>query len=322
MSAYRGQVSRLKPSIGAPDDRPKKNPRVIRETYGAPASDAALKLELDTFLASRDRAEIVRSDPVELVRAFHDPHDQEVAGLLVATLAYGRVASIRAAAHRALFALGPSPASAVDRGEGAKLSGFVYRFQKGEDVPCLLRAIAIVRARRGSLANGLLAHDRGGPDYAEALDGLVEELRAAARHPSYGLEFLLPRVTNGAAKRLWLFLRWMIRAEDGIDLGTWRRFGSFDPARLLVPLDTHVERISRYIGLTDRKSGDLAMAREVTRSLARLRPDDPVAYDVALCHLGVSGSCPRRRDKVRCVGCPIRAICRLGEPETPRRSRR
>ncbi|MBI4819965.1 MAG: TIGR02757 family protein [Deltaproteobacteria bacterium] len=282
--------------------------------FGPRAADETLCSALDAFLAGQNREALVHSDPVELVRVYQDPHDQEVAGLFVASLAYGRVASIRAAASRVLAALGDRPARAIDAGRFVGLEGFVYRFQRDDDMPALARAIRGVRAEFGSLGSALLALDPGGADYAAALDRWVETLRARGQRTSRGFEFLLPRVNAGAAKRLWLYLRWMIRAEDGIDLGTWRTFGSFDPGRLLVPIDTHVQRIARYVGLTDRASSDLVMAREVTGNLARLRPGDPVAYDMALCHLGVSGSCPRRRDPVRCVGCPIRAICRLGEP--------
>ncbi|MGZ6972181.1 MAG: DUF2400 family protein, partial [Thermoanaerobaculia bacterium] len=106
--------------------------------------------------------------------------------------------------------------------------------------------------------------------------------------PSRGLKFLLPSPESGSAcKRSHLFLRWMIRTE-GFDLGLWTG-GRFTPARLLLPMDVHVHRISRRIGLTRRKSADLAASREATAWLRRISPADPIAYDWPLSRLGILG---------------------------------
>jgi len=277
---------------------------------------------LDRFLADADGAALAAADPVELVRRFDDPDDQEVVGLIVAALAYGRVASIKAKAGALLHAIGGSPAVAVDSGQAAKAArGFVYRFQRGDDLPRFLRAVRTVRRRHGSLAAAMAGHIDDAPDYADALDRWVLELRDAfASSMSYGERYLLPRsgATNGAAKRLWLYLRWMIRPAGAQDLGTWDRLvpDTFTPSKLIIPLDTHILRIGGYIGLTNRRSGGLATAREITAALRRLRPADPLYYDMALCHLGISGACPRKRDVEKCRDCPIRGACRLGR--TPR----
>ena len=78
-----------------------------------------------------------------------------------------------------------------------------------------------------------------------------------------------------------------------------------------MPVDTHIARISQYIGLTDRKSPDWKMAMDITLNLRRLDPADPLRYDFALCHLGIDGNCPRKRDIQKCRCCPIQEICRL-----------
>jgi uncharacterized protein (TIGR02757 family) len=90
---------------------------------------------------------------------------------------------------------------------------------------------------------------------------------------------------GSAAKRLWLYLRWMIR-EDAVDLGAWPRA---DRSRLLVPLDAHIFRFARALGLTARASPDLKAAREVTAHLRALDAHDPVRFDFHLCHLGMEG---------------------------------
>ncbi|MCC7384759.1 MAG: TIGR02757 family protein [Deltaproteobacteria bacterium] len=273
---------------------------------------------MDRFLEQSDLTALTERDPVAVVRGYTDPEDQEVAGLLVAALAYGRARLIQTRTRAALEPLSPSPARAIAAPGGpACLSGFVYRFQRGEDLPRFLTAIARVRGRHGSLAAAFARElDPRDADYGPAMDRWISGLRRAVDGPlSPGLAFLLPRVgASGAAKRLCLYLRWMVRPAGPVDLGAWQRLSPvpLEPAKLIIPLDTHIERIGRYIGLTERKSGGLTTAREITERLRALRPEDPLAYDLALCHLGISGRCPRRRDPVQCQGCPIRGICRLG----------
>jgi uncharacterized protein (TIGR02757 family) len=119
--------------------------------------------------------------------------------------------------------------------------------------------------------------------------------------------FLFPSADNGSAcKRLCMMLRWLVRPADGIDLGLWR---NISPARLLVPVDTHIQRIGRNLGLTCRRTPDLRMAREITASLRLLDPDDPVKYDFVLCHLGISEGCSGR-EGTPCGECPVAGLCR------------
>ncbi len=284
-------------------------------------ASTTLRRELDRLVNEADRVALIENDPIELVRRYPDPHDQEVAGLIVAMLAYGRVTSIKAKAGAVLQVLGASPAQAVDGGrKAARLEGFVYRFQRGRDLPDFLRAIRAVRRRHGSLGRAFLCHSEAQPPgpYVGAMDAFVSGLTEALPAPlSYGLRFLLPRTTSGAAKRLCLYLRWMIRPDDGIDLGTWQTLApGVDPARLIMPLDTHIARIGRYLGLTARASNDLKTALDITAALRKLAPSDPLRYDMALCHLGISGACPQRRDPGLCADCGLRRVCRLG-PEPP-----
>lgn len=272
-----------------------------------------LKEALDRFLARTDPRALVARDPVELVRSYPGPDDQEVAGLFVAALAYGRASVVRARASALLERLGPSPARAIGTPRGRRaLRGFVYRFQRGTDLERFAGAIHRVRARHGSLRAAFAGAAGEGDDFVPAMGALATELRAASGPaPSYGLGYLVPSpVDGGAAKRLALYLRWMIRPADGMDLGAWAG-PDLPPARLVAPLDTHLARIARYIGLTDRRTADLATARDITAGLRELDPADPLRYEMALCHLGISGACPARRDPEICAGCGIRTVCRL-----------
>lgn len=240
----------------------------------------------------------VRLDPVSLVRRYRRKADAEVAGLLVAALAYGRRETILARAGDLLRRLGPSPAATLDRsGFGElcrRLDGFVHRLNTGTDLALLCAAVAAVRRSYGSLercfAEGL---DRSGGDWEAAVAAFASELqgRMAAEAERHGVvggrwRHLVSRPRPGAAKRLNLFLKWMVR-KDRVDpgvwaerLGRWRRF-------LVMPVDVHIAALARRRGICRRSSADWRFAQEVTAWLRRLCPSDPLRYDFCLCHEGM-----------------------------------
>jgi uncharacterized protein (TIGR02757 family) len=115
-----------------------------------------------------------------------------------------------------------------------------------------------------------------------------------------GLRQLFPSPLDGSAcKRSNLFLRWMVRDRD-IDFGIWK---GIPKNRLIIPLDTHIARISGCLGFTKRKSQDWKTAVEITESLKRMDPEDPLKYDFALCHHGISGLCKGKKGFSECNGC-------------------
>ena len=105
-----------------------------------------------------------------------------------------------------------------------------------------------------------------------------------------------------------MFLRWMVRGPDAVDFGHWSALGTH---RLVMPLDTHVHRIGRYIGLTRRNQADWKTAVDITNALKQLDGVDPLRFDFALAHMGISGLCPSRRVESICKDCAIRNICTL-----------
>ncbi|HEX5136273.1 MAG TPA: DUF2400 family protein [Planctomycetota bacterium] len=242
-------------------------------------------------LADRPDGRRLDRDPLGLVR---QARDKETAALLGALLAFGNARSIRRSLATAL--------EAVDAGR--PLGGrFRHRWVSGTDVDRLLGRVAGARARHGSLEDLFLEGDDG--DLGHALDRFAGGLRGP--RPSRGLRFLLPRPEDGSAcKRPLLFLRWVVRSR-GDDLGLWRRV---DPARLLVPLDTHVHRIAYWLGLTSRKTPSWKTALEVTASLREADARDPARFDFALAHMGILGDCPRSPLPSKCAPCPLRPWCR------------
>ena len=104
-----------------------------------------------------------------------------------------------------------------------------------------------------------------------------------------------------------LFLRWMVRRTPP-DLGIW---DFVDLAKLVVPLDTHIHRITAFLGLNKRKSADWKSARAITDRLAKFDAADPVRYDFAICRLGILDRCSRKRRKENCDVCLLRDVCRF-----------
>lgn len=276
---------------------------------------------LERFVDDFDAAGRIGFDPVEAPRSYPDPADQEVAGLLAASIAYGRADLFRPKLFGLLEAMGPSPAAFArsfdPRRDGERLAPFAYRFHLPADFGALVAGAGALLRSHGSLGASFAAALRRHGSLREALAAFSRAIReeganavAGAMGPPRALEHLLSDpAKGGACKRLLLYLRWMVR-RDAVDLGTWE--GLVPRSALLVPVDTHVLRVARLLGLTRRKEASWRTAEEITASLRRLDPEDPVRYDFALCHLGMSGACPVRRDRSRCLRCPLRDGCAAG----------
>jgi uncharacterized protein (TIGR02757 family) len=278
-----------------------------------------LREPLEHLYRGFDYTARVEFDAIRFPLRYADPRDRELVALLAACLAYGRVDLFGRQLDGVLAAMGPSPAAFVlgfePRRDARVFEGFWYRFNRPRDLAAFSVAARDALARHGTLEKLFLAGDSDpqGP-IGPALERFARSFREAdlgAVFPrgrlSRGYRHLFPLPSaGGPCKRLHLFLRWMVRRESP-DFGLWT---SVSPSRLLMPVDTHVENISRSIGLTRRKSRNWRMAEEITRRLAEIDPSDPVKYDFALCHKRMSGDCLDRRDAKVCAPCGFKAICR------------
>src|SRR5215475_8389570 len=298
----------------------------------SPERAARLRRALDRLERTSPPRRRVPLDPVSLPHRYRDPRDIEVAALLAASLAYGRADLFLPRVERLLAGMGPSPAAFVrgltPAGARALLSGFVYRFNVGADVAVLLLGMGRMLVRRGSLEAGFVAaRAAAGGELHGALGGFVRELRevdlAAVERvlgKTRGLDHLLPLPLGaGAAKRLHLFLRWMVRGPDEVDLGVWKQV---PPGALLVPLDTHIARLAWRLGLVRRRTMGWAAAEDITRNLSVIDPVDPVRFDFVLCHHGMSGACPPRARAELCARCVLRPECSVGRQLVPLRAPR
>ncbi|MGK7344388.1 MAG: TIGR02757 family protein [Candidatus Nitrospinota bacterium M3_3B_026] len=276
-------------------------------------SPASLKPYLDGLLEKFDRSHL-EPDPLAAADGYKDGADLEVALLFAALFAYGRADLIQKNAARILASMGPSPAGFVDdfkpSASRAWMKGFSYRFHRRADLVALAGAVGKARRRYGSLADLFLAFDDPcAGDILPGLSGMARTLRKLSGRNTPAFRSLLADPAEGSAAKRWnLYLRWMVR-RDGVDPGPWS--GRVARPRLVIPLDTHVGRIARLLGMLKRRSNDWKAAVELTDFLRRMDPDDPVKYDFAICSYGKLGYCVSRPDISKCRRCGLAPVCSL-----------
>ena len=235
--------------------------------------DKPLSVELERLYRIYAKRRYVHPDPLELVLRYERVGDREIAALVASVLAYGRVCGILRSAGEVLETFGNSPYKYIRKGSLSKFrrdfAGFKYRFHTGEDLSLLFEGARLALHEFGSLEACFLA----GGDPAEDMRGTQESFvsRLCRMFPE-GKSTLLPSPERGSAcKRLNLMLRWLVR-HDEVDPGGWTEVpASF----LIVPLDTHMHRIARRLGLTSRNAADWKTAKEVTKAFAEYAPEDP-----------------------------------------------
>lgn len=270
-------------------------------------------------LVRRYSREYLETDPIRYPHRYSREEDIVVAGLLSALLAFGGVKQIFRSLDDLFRIIGPRPHDFVanlSRQDRKKFDGFSHRFVRGDDVYRLLAALSALCKEKGGIRGSIVSRHRKGK-LVESVSSWVRSVKGALPNPAEGLSFLLPDPAGGSAcKRLFLFMRWMVRRGDGIDFGIFREIS---PSELVIPLDTHVARISRLLGLTRRKTATLSTALEVTESLRRFDPDDPVKFDFALSRIGIVKGC-RGVNSSACADCLLRGYCiasRAEEDEVP-----
>lgn len=230
------------------------------------------------------RPEYIHPDPIEIVHEA-DPSSREIAALVASSLALGQVDLILKAARDVLRRIG-RPAELLRHASLSELlslfAGFRYRFFAAEHLAGFLVGIGECLRRYGSIEGCFLSCcDPCDEDLVPAMGRFVTLFRSLC--PA-DIGILLSDPAKGSAcKRLALYLRWMTR-RDAIDPGGWR----LSPALLVVPVDVHMLRVSTMLGFTTRRTPDLKAAREITRALREICPEDPVKFDFCMTRLGIN----------------------------------
>jgi uncharacterized protein (TIGR02757 family) len=248
------------------------------------------KSELKSFLDFKteqyNTPEFIDTDPVQIPHQFSKKEDIEIAGFLTATIAWGNRKSILKNANRLMEILDRSPYDFVlnhTESDLENLQGFVHRTFNEIDLCYFISALKNIYSNHDGIEEvfTMAAHKDSLQPAIHDFKKLFFELP----HPARTQKHVSDPLKNSAAKRINMFLRWMVRKDQtGVDFGLW---AALHPSQLSCPLDVHSGNVARKLNLLKRKANDAKAVKELDNSLRKLDPSDPVKYDFALFGLGV-----------------------------------
>lgn len=246
-----------------------------------------LKQYLDEQVAVFNNPAFIMNDPISIPHRFTMKRDIEISGFVTAMLSWGNRTSIIAKSSVLMELMENEPFSFLknssDR-EFERFSNYVYRTFNADDCIFLLQSLQQIYRENESLEDILLHGYQKDHDVFEGIETLRNELLSTP-HLSRSEKHLSSPAKGSAAKRINMFLRWMVRKDTaGVDFGIWN---SIDQADLICPLDLHTSKTARKLGLLTRNANDRKAALELTGNLRRLDPKDPVKYDFALFGLSI-----------------------------------
>ena len=246
--------------------------------------------ELRDFLDSKvqlyNNPKFIETDPVQVPHLFSKKEDIEIAGFLTATIAWGNRKSIVNNANRLMHLLDNAPFDFVMNHEDSDLDNllpFVHRTFNGQDSIQFIKSLKHIYTNHNGLESVFVKHSE-----AKSLQKSIHFLKQyffEIDHLYRTKKHISDPLKNSAAKRINMFLRWMVRQDNaGVDFGIWT---SLQPSQLSCPLDVHSGKIARKLGLLTRKQNDAKALLELDTNLRKLDANDPVKYDFALFGLGV-----------------------------------
>ena len=250
-------------------------------------TESELKSFLDEKVELYNNPNFIESDPIQIPHLFTQKEDIEIAGFLSATIAWGNRKMIIKNAYRMMDLMGNAPYDFVmshNENDLERLQSFVHRTFNNQDFAFFIQSLQNIYSNHNgleavfskSVANGN-SMQMGISDFKKTFFE-IEHLYRTEKHVSDPLN-------NSAAKRINMFLRWMVRQDNkGVDLGIWK---SISPSTLSCPLDVHSGNVARRLGLLTRKQNDGKAVSELDSILRNFDKNDPVKYDFALFGLGV-----------------------------------
>lgn len=246
-----------------------------------------LKKLLDEKAAFYNRPFFIGTDPISVPHRFSRKDDIEIAGFLVATIAWGQRKSIIQSGLRLMELMEWQPADFIRNFSEVDLkpfSTFVHRTFNFNDLEFFLFSLKNIYQEHGGLEQCFTKPYLQNIDVKEAITGFRKVFFDIPHLPRTQKHVSNPD-SGSSAKRLNMFMRWMVRKDDtGVDFGLWK---GISPADLYCPLDLHSGRVARWLGLLQRKQSDWKAVEELTENLRKLNPEDPVMYDFALFGMGV-----------------------------------
>ncbi len=251
-------------------------------------SESEIKDLLDREAARINSVEFIERDPVQFPRRFERLQDIEITSFLCATIAWGNRKMICRNCEKMLSLMEYRPFDYVmDKGFEELPDQNIHRTFFATNLRHYLRGLHAIYARHGSIAEFARAKAIAASEFPSWT--LVAEMNRTFSEANQGISdsrCLPGNLATTALKRINMALRWLVRNDGIVDLGVW---DVIKPSQLYIPLDVHVGNTARDLGLLSRHSDDRKAVIELTDTLRRFRPDDPVWYDYALFGIGVDG---------------------------------
>ncbi len=249
------------------------------------------KAFLDAAVARYNRADFIADDPISVPHRFSGLQDREIIGFWVAMLAWGNRKSIIQSANKLCALMDDAPYDFIlnhQESDRARFLSFKHRTFQSLDTLYFLEFFQQYYRKQASLEHAFARHlQTDDPTVENALIGFHRDFFDHPYAPERTRKHVATPERGSTCKRLNMFLRWMVRKDpQGVDFGAWQRIR---PSQLLIPLDVHVERVARQLGLLERTQVDWRTVLELSAQLRQLDPEDPVKYDFALFGLGVVG---------------------------------
>ncbi len=245
-----------------------------------------LKAFLDEKVLLYNKPEFIDSDPIQIPHLFTAKEDIEIAGFLAATIAWGNRKMIISNGHKMIQLMGNSPYDFVlnHREEHLEpLQAFVHRTFNGSDFTCFIRSLKNLYINHGGMET-VFANNVSRGSLQESIHHFQKVFFENSLQQRT-LKHVSDPLSGSAAKRINMFLRWMVRNDNaGVDFGIWK---SISPSLLSCPLDVHSGNVARKLGLLSRKQNDAKALQELDSALRAMDSTDPVKYDFALFGLGV-----------------------------------
>ncbi len=245
-----------------------------------------LKEFLDAKVEQYNHPQFLESDPIQIPHQFSKKEDIEISAFLTATIAWGNRKSIISNANRMIELLDYSPYDFTlnhTQNDLNRLEGFVHRTFNTEDLTYFIQGLQNVYQQHGGLETSFIP--KPGVKTMQPSISHFKQLFFKIPHPQRTTKHISDPDKGSAAKRINMFLRWMVRPNTtGVDFGLWK---GISPALLSCPLDVHSGNVARKLGLLKRKQNDATALAELDYNLRKLDPLDPVKYDFALFGLGV-----------------------------------